>query len=169
MKFLHYALLIAGASAMKLKQMTTIALDKKVDEVTEAEWKELGDALYSYTADGETLSYPEMEKEVVDWATKNDVEPFKGWKKALKHIFKMIDTNGDKEISRKEADKVIDEHEDVQIGSMATLLTKDPMDDIEAGVKAELEKDGGLTLKELNKIIEDVADKYDFTLPEGWK
>lgn len=81
----------------------------------------------------------------------------------------MIDTNGDKEISRKEADKVIDEHEDVQIGSMATLLTKDPMDDIEAGVKAELEKDGGLTLKELNKIIEDVADKYDFTLPEGWK
>jgi len=43
------------------------------------------------------------------------------------------------------------------------------MDDIEAGVKDELEKDGGLTLKELNKIIEDVADKYDFDLPEGWK
>ena len=54
-------------------------LDKKVDEVTEDEWEELGKALYSYTDDGETLSYPEMEKEVVDWAKENDVEPFKGW------------------------------------------------------------------------------------------
>jgi len=110
-----------------------------------------------------------MKGEVVDWAKKNDVEPFKGWEKALKHLFKMIDTNGDKEISRKEADAVIKEHEDVQLGSMATLLTKDPMADLEAGVKAELEKDGGLSLDELYALIEKIAAKYDFDLPQGWK
>jgi hypothetical protein len=79
MKFLTYALLVAGTTAISLKQMTLNTLDKKVNEVTEKEWEELGEALYSYTADGETLSFPEMKEAVVTWAKKHDVEPFKGW------------------------------------------------------------------------------------------
>ena len=77
MKFFTYACLVAGASAISLRQM--IAADKTVHEVTDKEWQELGEALYSYTADGETLSFPEMKEAVVTWAEKHDVEPFPGW------------------------------------------------------------------------------------------
>jgi len=43
------------------------------------------------------------------------------------------------------------------------------MDDLEDGVKAELEKDGGLSLGELYALIKEVAAKYDYDLPKGWK
>lgn len=170
MKFLTYALLVAGASAISLKQMT--ALDKKVNEVTKKEWEELGDSLYSYTADGETLSFPEMEDAVIAWAKKHDVEPFKGWKKALRHIFKMVDKNHDGEISRAEADKAADEMEsddDVQLKAMVTDPTKEQWEELGTAVYDATEGDNTLEKEELIKIVGAWAEKHGFDLPEGWK
>ena len=170
MKFFTYAVLVAGASAISLKQM--IASDKTVDQVTDKEWQELGEALYSYTADGETLSFPEMKEAVVTWAEKHDVEPFKGWQKALRHIFDMVDKNGDGEISRAEADKAaeeLDSDEEVQLKALVTDPTEEQWNELGKAVWDATEGDNTLEKGELIHIVGAWANKHGFDLPDGWK
>ena len=170
MKFFTYALLVCGASAISLKQM--IASDKEVTEVTKKEWEELGDALYSYTADGESLSFPEMKEAVVTWAKKHDVEPFKGWEKALKHVFDMVDTNGDGEVSRAEADKAADEmdsDEEVQLKALVTDPTKEQWTELGTAIWDATEGDNTLEKGELVDLVGAWAKKHGFDLPADWK
>ena len=49
------------------------------------------------------------------------------------------------------------------------LTTQDPGEDFEAAIKAELDKDGDVDLKELYAIVKSVAKKYEYKLPKGWK
>lgn len=177
MKFLTYAFLIAGTAAISLKNFATIDLDKKVDEVTEDEWMELGKAIYAETENGETLEYPELEAAVVKWAKKHDVEPFKGWKKMLKDVFNEVDENNDGHVTRKEMDDAIKEHEegedsdDLQITSAKKVkdVTEEEWMELGKAIYAYTANGETLSFKELKRAVRKWAKKHDVKPFKGWK
>ena len=168
MKFFAYVALVATTSAISLKNFAALSAleDKHVSEVTEAEWHELGSAIYSETDGGETMTFKELVGVVKKWAEKHEVEPFKGWKKMLRMVFDHVDADHSGDVTREEMDKAIAEHEGED---MLQTKSKGPEEDFEKAIRAELDHDGSVELGELYEIIEKIADKYDYTLPKGWK
>jgi Ca2+-binding EF-hand superfamily protein len=84
----------------------------------------------------------------------------------------MIDTNGDGEISKKEADAAADkmeEEDDVQLKALVTDPSKDQWEELGKALWDATEGDNTLEKGELIDIVGAWATKHGFKMPEGWK
>ena len=176
MKFLTYAALTLGVSALRLDQMSSemanlLPEDMNIQLATELTDKDPMDdfkaAVEKELKKDGTLELGELYGIIKKIAKKYDYKLPKGWKKHVKKMFDYVDANNDGHVTGEEIEAAMKKHEGDS--SDDDIELDDPMDDIEAAVEAEIEKDGSLELDELYGIVKKVAKKYKFKLPKGWK
>ena len=185
MKFFAYVALVCGASALSLNQMSAGLVQEEMmnlqlsafdlkkgpkkddDDEKDEVMDDFKAAIEAELAKDGDVTLDELFAIVEKLAKKYEFKLPKGWKKHVEKMFDYVDANDDGKVTGPEIEAAMKKH-DKEEDEDKDLETADIGDDFKAAIKAELDKDGSVTLKELYGIIKSIAKKYKFKLPKGW-
>ena len=184
MKFLAYAALTLGVSALSLNQMSSsnslsaimpeyMNIELTKDDEHDSVKKDFEKAIKAELDKDGNVTLKELYAIVKKIAKDYEFKLPKGWKKHVKMAFDYVDANHDGKVTGPEIEAAMKKHEEKEKKKEAKDVEVESSDDdedpLEEALKAKLEKDGSVTLKEVYGIIEKLAKEHDVKLPKGWK
>ena len=95
---------------MDVQLAAKVASGLTLGEPTDAQWKELGMAIWDSTEGDNTLEEGELIDLIGAWAGKHDIDLPDGWKDWVSKAFDYVDANDDGHVTRDELVKAMKEH-----------------------------------------------------------